>query len=785
MCRSHPFANLTGGVVVAQATGGEDPPRRARVVVTTCPPRKDVDIDPSKYDILLVGPRISRLKPFFTQRGYRADAIGGGQEGLEALNAKLYHLVVLELDLEDIEPVDFLEYAIRCQPNAAYMLMDDPAKSGMIVSTFVRGIDVYVPIPPDEEALFIQVGRHVMAAAARGGGRSEADHYEAELKNARTSLETAGAQVRRLRDENEQLQGELSVARASLDEADAKHLADMRSLREDLANARKELEQLRSTTGPLQRELDELREKGDMLTILEAENEDLKSRLTRALQRPAGPAPTVTPTPLPTTAPLSIAAVARPSSPVAPSGPSPALTLGMDEAVSFIEDDESTGIVDDDEGILLSEDDDGEIILDDEGTLNIEAPGESAANIAAALVDDDEHSTMVRAGISPASQQSVSISDLVDEEENATLVKAGISAASLDEASILLGDEESRESTTTGVTAPAARIGIDDLLGGGSGFSDEQTMSIPPRIETRDHPVRVAPSPPLGAPPVRGIEEETRVGLDSPAAGPFSIPLGMEGMISELVDESTRDIPIPDEIQALGDALAEFEEEKDHDEHLGEGLDEFDLGSLEGPSTVGPAAADGDDEATRNIPLPDPALLAASRGDVKPAGVAGRRPEAPLALDDEFGDATAALALPNFGPPVAQDVGGEEETAANAVPQALLKAEPNDLFDDSEFPITAGSDDGSAEIGLDDPLTSAVPVPSHGEIKAIASATVMRQRPLAPPPPTKPLRAPRGLTLGEQDDDDVRPKVRDEKSLKRAASGGRPTDIDLDIDFDD
>lgn len=752
-----------------------------------------MDIDPSKYDILLTGPRISRLKPFFTQRGYRADAIGGGQEGLEAMNAKLYHLIVLELDLEDIEPVDFLEYALRCQPNAAYMLMDDPAKSGMIVSTFVRGIDVYVPIPPDEEALFVQVGRHVMAAAARGGGRSEADHYESELKNARASLETAGAQVRRLRDENEQLQGELSVARASLDEADAKHLADMRSLREELATNRKELEQLRATTEPLRRELEELREKGDMLTILEAENEDLKNRLTRALQRPASPTPTPTPTPLPTTAPLSVAAAARPSTPtsaVQVGATVSAMALGMDEAISFIEDDdESTGIVDDGEGILLSEGDDGEILVDDEGTLNIESPDAPSADIAAALADDDEHSTMVRAGISPASDASVSISQLIDDEENATMVKAGISAASLEDASIELGDEGSRESTTTGVTAPAARIGIDDLLGAGSGFSDEQTMSVLPRIETRDHPVRVSPPPALGAPPVRGappirIDEETRVGLDSPAAGPFSIPLGMEGMISELVDDSTRDIPIPDEIQALGDALAEVESGRGIDDELGAGLDEFDLGSLEGPATVGPAPADPDDEATRNIPLPDPELLAASRGDVMPVGPAGRRPEAPLALDDEFGDATAAIALPNLGPPIAHEVGIDEQTAANPLPAALLN-KPNDLFDDSEFPITAGSDDGSADVQLDDPLTSAVPVPSHGEIKALASATVMRKLPLGPPPSTKPLRAPRGMTLGEQDDDDVRPKVRDEKSLKRAAGGGRPTDIDIEIDFDE
>jgi len=851
--------------------------------------RSGVEIDPSKYDILLVGPRISRLKPFFTQRSYRADAIQGGQEGLEALQSKLYHLVVLELNLEDIEPADFIDYALRTQPNAAYMLMDDPAKSGMIVSTFVRGIDVYVPIPPDEDTLFVQVGRHVLAAAARGGGRSEVEQYESELKSARASLETAGAQVRRLREENEALKGELALVRSTLDEAEEKQAEQINSLRneqkglrDDVMRLKRELESESAAAAPLRAEIEELREKADMLTIIEAENEDLKNRLTRALQRPAASsAPVGNAAPLlagmrPATTALSAVAIATSAG---------AIALGMaDEEVSILDDDEGTGIVEDGDGLVLSGDDDGEIILDDEGTLTVTSSAHVAPMVRDVggadppsdeliLDEDDESSTMVKPGIATAAEMSEDISiasaSSADDDDASTLVKVGITSTPLFAAHLggaaLAGDDDDSstmvkpgistppmesdiladalasieddavhadaERTSTGVTSAAASMGIDAFLNDAGGFSDEQTVNFEGRLETRDHPVRAEPPPALTAPvtPSAVYDEATRVAVDGPAATPFSFPHGMEDMISELVDDSTRDIPIPDEIQALGMAVLEQEVasilNESHDDmgllgDEGEVLAEFSLGSSEGEVTSGPtsSALTDDDEATRNIPLPDSILSAASRGDAAAgavlehvgvaASVAGANEEVtrlgnPLesslsalgraAVD--FGDETAAIAIPTMGPPASahDDSGFDDQTAATMVPGALVAPAAHGEFDPFDVPSTQATGEGpepanNEQLGLDDVLTSTVPLPSEDAIAGLASATVMIKLPLAPATmPTK--RAPeRGLTLGERADDDMRPQIRDERSLRRAASGGGTPAVHADefeIDFDD
>lgn len=841
-----------------------------------------MEIDPSKYDILLVGPRISRLKPFFTQRAYRADAIQGGQEGLEALQSKLYHLVVLELNLEDIEPADFIDHALRTQPNAAYMLMDDPAKSGMIVSTFVRGIDVYVPIPPDEDALFVQVGRHVLAASARGGGRSEAEQYETELKNARASLETAGAQVRRLRDENETAVGELAVARAALDEAEEKLTqqlqpmrAEVTALRLEVARLKTELESERAASGPLRAEIEDLREKSDMLSIIEAENEDLKNRLTRALQRPA--TPTAATSAGVTGGASALLAGMRPatSTPPRPALQTSvsALALGEDEEVSILDDDEGTGIIEDDAALLASGDDDGEVILDDEGTLNIDAgalaakPAPSVAAVlqepdelildeddehstqvkpgialsaqaplrlgGGSLLDDDENSTQVKPGISPASELSRPLGVIDDDGDSSTLVKAGISVAaseadiladalaSFDDDAIADDGLASSESTSTGVTAPGLRIGIDALLHGDGDVSDEHTINLAPRLETRDHPVRVD-APPTVAPQSASLafNEETRVGADSPASEPFEIPLGMESMISELVDDSTRDIAIPDEIQALGKAQNGRREAPMPDvSDDGMPLDEFDLQSIEGGALpVGPASASilDDDDATRNIPLPESILSAASRGDAMAGAVldhvgAASRPGAAdevtrlanptessisalAASELDFGDETAAVVLASLGPPAAgpDDAGFDDQTMAMMVPSAASDLHAANDFGDFDFPSTQNTGEGPAPalvdddgIGIEDPLTSAVPIPKRDAIAELASATVMRRAPIGPPPTTRTRVPERGLALGE-DEDEVRSVVRDERSLKKVV-GGRPSAVveEIDIDFDE
>lgn len=137
-----------------------------------------VVLNPAQFRLLLAGPRVSRLLPFFSARGYVADACVRGSEALAILQQSPRHILLVELDLEDMLCGDLLIRTRQGNLAGAVLLLEDPAKTGLIVSTLVRGVDGYVATPPDEAYLFRVIERQLLAQWAIAQGAEAARDTE-------------------------------------------------------------------------------------------------------------------------------------------------------------------------------------------------------------------------------------------------------------------------------------------------------------------------------------------------------------------------------------------------------------------------------------------------------------------------------------------------------------------------------------------------------------------------------------------------------------------------------
>jgi CheY-like chemotaxis protein len=121
------------------------------------------------------------MLPFFSARGYVIEAADNGRDALAALTREARHLVVVELDLGDMLLADFMEPVFMQGRAGAMVLLDDPSRSGLIVSALARGVDSYVPTPPDEHSLFRAVERHLLAQWALAQPAEDARILETHL----------------------------------------------------------------------------------------------------------------------------------------------------------------------------------------------------------------------------------------------------------------------------------------------------------------------------------------------------------------------------------------------------------------------------------------------------------------------------------------------------------------------------------------------------------------------------------------------------------------------------
>lgn len=242
-------------------------------------------VDPTQHSILLVGPRVAHLRPFFERRHYPVVAVQKGVEGMAALDARGHHVVLLELNLGDLTATEFLMAARQAHADVAFLLIDDQSKAGQIVKALQAGLDGYLATPPDEDRLFFEVERHL---AYRSGGaglsgpttqigirpdvtelQSQLASRESALVEANAQAEILQAEVTRMRETHRRwlgveaaLQG---VADGPLDEASARRLKErlaMASVAEtEVAALREELGTTKTARRQAQEESERLRER--------------------------------------------------------------------------------------------------------------------------------------------------------------------------------------------------------------------------------------------------------------------------------------------------------------------------------------------------------------------------------------------------------------------------------------------------------------------------------------------------------------------------------------------
>ncbi len=170
-------------------------------------------VNPAQFRLLLAGPKVSRLLPFFTARGYVADAAVSGEEALEHMRMAPRHVLLVELELEDMIVAELLEHVREENLAGAVILLEDPAKSGLIVATLLRGVDGYVATPPDEQYLFRLIERQLLAQwALAQEGQTQSDQRDKQRLEKTLQLERA--KVTELVKEIASLREELHRARA-------------------------------------------------------------------------------------------------------------------------------------------------------------------------------------------------------------------------------------------------------------------------------------------------------------------------------------------------------------------------------------------------------------------------------------------------------------------------------------------------------------------------------------------------------------------------------------------
>ncbi|MDP2341314.1 MAG: hypothetical protein Q8O67_10165 [Deltaproteobacteria bacterium] len=162
------------------------------------------------------------MLPFLQQRGFVGDAYASGKQALDAIRRAPCHVLCIELELGDMMGVDLARTGKQEGIVGATLLLEDPIKSGMVISALARGIEAFVPVPPDEAMLM--------------------ERLEALLL-AQWGLAVT-AQQQQLTDEIARLRAGLQTAEASASDAEER-LADLtRSSTRELADERRKLKEL-------------------------------------------------------------------------------------------------------------------------------------------------------------------------------------------------------------------------------------------------------------------------------------------------------------------------------------------------------------------------------------------------------------------------------------------------------------------------------------------------------------------------------------------------------------
>jgi DNA-binding response OmpR family regulator/uncharacterized coiled-coil DUF342 family protein len=269
-----------------------------------------MSVDPTQHRILLVGPRVVHLKPFFERRRYKVTAAQKGVEGMSALDAESRDIVILELNLGDLTATEFLMAARQAHADASFLLLDDASKAGQIVKALQAGLDGYLPTPPDEDRLFFEVERHLRRSPSPGlsdrtgettvAPRPDATELQTQLADRESQLVEIGMQNELLAQETSRLRAEakklaevrqalIGVIDGDLDRDQATRLkerlalatvleTEVDTLREELAGSRNVRRDQQEQIEQLKRRLEALGERTRPLGLDSLEGPALKDK---------------------------------------------------------------------------------------------------------------------------------------------------------------------------------------------------------------------------------------------------------------------------------------------------------------------------------------------------------------------------------------------------------------------------------------------------------------------------------------------------------------------------
>jgi hypothetical protein len=199
-----------------------------------------VRVHPGGFRVVLVGPKVSRVLPFLQGHGFVGDAYVGGAEGLAAIRAAPCHVLLTELELGDMMGLDLVRMGRSEGIVGASLLLEDPIKSGMILSALARGVDSFVPTPPDQAVLLGKLEQLLLAQwglAVTGQQQALTD----EIGRLRAALADAEASV--------------VAARANVDDERAAGEKALRDVERHLGDERKKVRQLVSEIASLRDQL--------------------------------------------------------------------------------------------------------------------------------------------------------------------------------------------------------------------------------------------------------------------------------------------------------------------------------------------------------------------------------------------------------------------------------------------------------------------------------------------------------------------------------------------------
>jgi len=146
------------------------------------------DGDMEQYRVMIVDGEASpaELKKTLESAGFaRVDAYADPVEALAALQARKYHIVLADMDLKEMDGLDFLARVKAYDPMAQVVMMSADATLDRVLGCLELGAGDYVPKP-------LHGGRAVLEAVARSADRLER-WKEVIRDTVLRRLETAGA----------------------------------------------------------------------------------------------------------------------------------------------------------------------------------------------------------------------------------------------------------------------------------------------------------------------------------------------------------------------------------------------------------------------------------------------------------------------------------------------------------------------------------------------------------------------------------------------------------------